>query len=190
MWTTLLACASAGVVVEKHADELTYGGHYIDRYRRYRTENTKSILLSLVAQWHTEIEVYNISYWLFAGSLLGVRCHHGLLPGDTDVDVGMIASDFTRLVALMPKASTDRYDLIVRAGKHSDIIGAKFVDTWNGRFIDVALFYNTNPMIPETGSLVHFWSQAICPECKRNPTRFELSHFLVFPLKHCFFWRN
>jgi hypothetical protein len=177
------------VAVEKHADELTYGGHYIERYRRSQPEATADILEDLVAEWHATLAKHKIPYWLFAGSLLGVRCFKGPLRGDDDVDVGMLASDFTRLVALMaietPEAG--RYRLIVRAGTHADIIGAKFVDTWNGRFVDVGLFYNKTPLTPYNGPLVQYWSTGVCPRCDTHPTRLELPRNLLYPLQNCNF---
>jgi len=196
MWLILVAAGVGnGVAVERYADELTEGGHYIERYRRSvepaePAVSTARVLEDLVAEWHDTLGKHKIPYWLFAGSLLGVRCYEGPLPGDDDVDVGMLATDFTRLVALMAasgSSSTGRYQLIVRAGTHADIIGAKFVDTWNGRFVDVALFYNETPLFPAQGPLVHYWSAGVCTRCDKNPTRLRLPRGVVYPLRSCNF---
>lgn len=187
MWFLAAVCCSH-VAVEQYADELTRGGHYINSYRRFEPEETHPILEGLVAEWHATLTRLEIPYWLFAGSLLGVRCFQGPLRGDDDVDVGMIASDFTRLVALLAsERASPRYTLIVRAGTHADIIGGKFVDTQNGRFIDVGLFYNETPLRPYNGPVVHYWPSGVCARCDKNPTRLRLPRILVYPVQTCTF---
>ena len=46
---------------------------------------------------------YDIQYWLDYGSLLGPVRHGGFLPWDDDVDLGMLKSDFKRLLEAVNK---------------------------------------------------------------------------------------
>lgn len=184
----MLATISANtILVERFHDEFTKGGHFVDMYKMKKSFFNGEILSSLVGAWDRLASRHKIEYWLYAGSALGVFCHNGPLPGDDDVDVGIRASDFTRLAVLtsLEHRKNSRYQLIIRAGLHSDIIAAKFVDTFTGRFIDVILFFNNNPLHPTR--LVHYWSNGICSGCKQNPVRLELPINLVFPTRQCIF---
>jgi hypothetical protein len=180
---------SKGVLVEMHHDQYTLGGHHVNNFRQQlgSTPSLNTILRDLLEAWHEQLAQHNIEYWLHAGSLLGAYCSKGLLKNDDDLDVGIMASDFTRLAILMDRrpGPSPHYQLIVRAGLHSDIIGAKFVDKRNGRFIDVAVYHNENPMEPRR--IVHYWSNGVCNECNTNPTRLVLPKSWTYPLRECWF---
>lgn len=172
------------VVVESRHDELTLGGHVILGIGRRTTLTMAEQMSDLMQEW--DAFAAGFDYWLHAGTLLGQSCRKGLLHGDDDADVAMMANDFYRLAlerVVSHRAITD-YKLVVRAGLHADIIGAKFVNTATGRFIDVALFHNVNPMSPHS-DIVHYWFSSICPACKRNPGRLVLARKDVWPLQRC-----
>ena len=175
------------VQIESHHNELTLVKHHtIMQYQKSTTIPMRTQISDLLQAWAAFSTGFD--YWLYAGTLLGQHCRKGVLHGDDDADVAMMANDFYRLALKQlytPQKSGD-YKLIVRAGLHSDIIAGKFVNTNTGVYIDVVVFHNTHPMRANS-AVAHYWSNGVCFACKTNPTRLVLARKDVWPLKQCQF---
>ena len=174
------------VWVERKHDELTSGGHVMDIIQQSHHPDPAVILPLLLRRWTSFARGFD--YWPHAGTLLGQHCRAGLLYGDDDLDIGMMAGDLARLavVAQQDQRTAPGTKLVMRAGLHSDIIGAKFVDTSNGLFIDIAVFHNADPMRGDS-SVVHYWSNGVCRSCERSPVRLVLPRADIWPLHTCLF---
>jgi hypothetical protein len=96
----------------------------------------------------------------------------------------MMYSDYSRLERLIleKKISFNCTDCqsIIRAGQHSHMIPLKFVNTTNGVYIDVILFY---PQLVTKRKKVFSLLNQNCISCNIGTWREEES--AIFPLKYC-----
>ncbi len=54
---------------------------------------------------------YNIRYYLIGGTLIGVLRHHGFIPWDDDIDVGLPRPDYNRFVEVAKKEIPEFMDI-------------------------------------------------------------------------------
>lgn len=58
-------------------------------------------LLSMLEWFHNYCEENKLRYYIVEGTVIGAIRHHGFIPWDDDIDVGMPRRDYNRLMALM-----------------------------------------------------------------------------------------
>lgn len=63
---------------------------------KYDIKTIQELLLEDMIEFDRICRKYNITYWLCAGTLLGAIRHHGFIPWDDDIDIGMMRSDFNK----------------------------------------------------------------------------------------------
>ena len=65
-------------------------------------ENKKSqlqtMMLDMIKWFHGFCKKNNISYYVVGGTMLGAVRHHGFIPWDDDIDVGIPRRDYERLL--------------------------------------------------------------------------------------------
>lgn len=67
----------------------------------------KKVLLELLCKFDDFCKKNDLTYYLFAGTLLGAVRHKGFIPWDDDIDVVMPLEDYHRLINMDPKCVSD-----------------------------------------------------------------------------------
>lgn len=81
----------------------------------------------------------NLGLFLMGGTLLGAIRHHGFIPWDNDVDVGMMKSDFLKLRKLLETDELLRLDYFYKYSDGTKVSKVKFKDN-DVFFIDIFVF--------------------------------------------------
>lgn len=80
--------------------------------KRYDDETLKHLqqVEMKILKYFIEIcEKHNLTYFMYAGSLLGVIRHNGFIPWDDDIDVIMFREDFEKLNKILEKNIDEKY---------------------------------------------------------------------------------
>ena len=72
----------------------------------------RSSLLAIMVEIDRVAKHLGINYFLNYGTLLGAVRHHGFIPWDDDVDLGLLRKDYEILLANFNKVADPRYRLI------------------------------------------------------------------------------
>lgn len=113
--------------------------------------------ISILKDFINVCEENNLTYFGLAGTGIGVLRHQGFIPWDDDIDVGLLRSDYEKLIEVFKRDYSDKYTIV--NGDEFDgyplmttricINGTKFVeeslkhiDCPLGIFLDVYAFDN------------------------------------------------
>lgn len=69
----------------------------------------RSVQLELLAELDRLCKAHGLQYFALYGTLLGAVRHHGFIPWDDDLDVGMLRPDFDRLTEIVNSSLDDQY---------------------------------------------------------------------------------
>ena len=74
--------------------------------QQYQPETLKRLQmeqLRILKEFIRICEQYKIPYFVNAGTIIGAVRHHGMIPWDDDIDVGMLRADYERFLEVAPK---------------------------------------------------------------------------------------
>ena len=66
-------------------------------------DELKAIELSIMKKIHNFCVANNITYYLYAGTLIGAVRHKGFIPWDDDIDIAMPRQDYEKFLDIFPK---------------------------------------------------------------------------------------
>lgn len=98
----------------------------------------QSLELMILKDFIKICEENNLSYYIYAGSLLGAVRHNGFIPWDDDLDVVMFRDDYEKFKKIFISSNNEKYDLLTNE-THEDyfhllsklmIKGTLFEEKW------------------------------------------------------------
>lgn len=96
----------------------------------YSLDEIHGRLLMMAKDFHNICVKNNIRYYIVGGTFLGAVRHHGFIPWDDDMDIGIPRKDYDRLVAISKSVFPSKYELkFYKTTKDSPIHYAKFIDS-------------------------------------------------------------
>ena len=69
----------------------------------------KKKLIDMLKWFHNFCVANNIRYYVLGGTMLGAVRHHGIIPWDDDIDVGVVSDDYLKLEGLFSHTKQTRY---------------------------------------------------------------------------------
>lgn len=130
------------------------------KIRKYDEETLKhlqQVSLMILKDFIKICEENDLTYYLYAGSLLGTIRHQGFIPWDDDIDVIMFRKDFDKLTDIFLKNNYSKYDFFNVVNERDyfytfgrlGLKGTKFEDWWTKQveydsqvFIDIFILDN------------------------------------------------
>lgn len=79
------------------------------RYDEETLKHLQQVDLKILKYFIEICEEHNLTYFMYAGSLLGVIRHQGFIPWDDDIDVIMFREDFEKLNEVLEKDIDENY---------------------------------------------------------------------------------
>lgn len=79
------------------------------RYDEETLKHLQQVDLKILKYFIEICEEHNLTYFMYAGSLLGVIRHQGFIPWDDDIDVIMFREDFEKLNEVLEKDIDEEY---------------------------------------------------------------------------------
>lgn len=76
-----------------------------------KNSQLQEMLKDMLVWFHTFCTENNLCYYVIGGTMLGAVRHHGFIPWDDDIDIGMPRKDYRCLAELMGNEHNQRYVL-------------------------------------------------------------------------------
>ena len=74
-------------------------------------ERLKAIELDILKAFIDVCKKNSLNYYLLGGSCLGAVRHHGIIPWDDDIDVGLLRADYNKFMEVGQKYLPEHYFL-------------------------------------------------------------------------------
>lgn len=81
------------------------------QYDEKTLHRLQQTLLGILSDFVSVCEKYDLRYFLFGGSGIGVVRHQGFIPWDDDIDVAMPREDYDKLLEVAPREWAGKYKI-------------------------------------------------------------------------------
>ena len=107
-------------------------------YTEEELDRLHQIELSILKDFDAACSNHGLTYFMESGCVIGLVRHHGFIPWDDDVDVGMPRKDFDRFVQEVVPELSDRYAFCIMDEKGSFPIQSIFMGKRGTKFVEKA----------------------------------------------------
>lgn len=93
-----------------------------DLYKTYDDETLKKIQhleLGILRDFDALCEKNGISYFICGGTAIGAARHHGFIPWDDDIDVGLLRADYEKFLTCAVQQLAEKYDILNTRTDHN-----------------------------------------------------------------------
>lgn len=84
----------------------------LSEYKKIPLPELQSIYLVRLGEVINFLEKNNIEYFAIGGTALGAFRHHGFIPWDNDVDLGMTRENFERFIRIAPQLENSHFAIL------------------------------------------------------------------------------
>lgn len=141
----------------------------------------KSIITDVLKEFQKICNRHQLTYYAIGGTAIGAVRHHGIIPWDDDIDVGMPRPDYERFLEICRTSDLGNYELVSNethpnynlpfpkfCNRNTTLVERMDVPCVIGLFIDIFPLDNTSDDMVEVQALVHRYKklqnrhEAIC----------------------------
>lgn len=87
-------------------------GHNLKAYDQETLTHVQQCELMILRDFVSICNENGLSYFGIAGTGIGALRHGGFIPWDDDIDVGLLAADYEKLISIVRRDYSDKYEVI------------------------------------------------------------------------------
>lgn len=99
-------------ILPKSSESVNTAVKFVDYSDPEELKHVQSLLLKLIKELRRVCDELGIQFFAYGGTAIGAIRHHGFIPWDDDVDVGLLRTDYELLLKEAPKLLGDEYELV------------------------------------------------------------------------------
>lgn len=82
------------------------------KYKKEVLLKVQALEKMILQDFHNICKKHGADYFIMYGSGIGVERHKDMIPWDDDIDVGMLREDFNKIISVIKKDYSDKYEIL------------------------------------------------------------------------------